>query len=112
MSPYVALGAVAVWAGSLWAAYSHGREAEEGAQAREALAAERASAVAAEAAASAIAAIQVQHETIIQPVQREVRERTVYRECRHSPDGLRGVNAALTGATGDGQLPAADPASR
>lgn len=71
---------------------------------------------AASAAATAISNIEVQRVEIIQPVERTIREKLVYRDCRHDPVGLRGVNAALTGARaeppGGGQLPAASAAGR
>lgn len=70
-------------------------------------------AAAQQGAASAIAAQQPINRTIVQKVQREIIETPVYRDCKHSPDGLRGVNAALTGRAepaGGGELPGAQPA--
>lgn len=65
-------------------------------------------------AATAISRIKVTNKTIHNEVQREVRIEPVYADCRHSPDGLRGVNAALTNrpveATGDRVMPGADSA--
>lgn len=67
-----------------------------------------------DAAALAISKIRVRHSQITNEVQREIIEKTVYRDCRHSPDGLRLVNQALSGGgaipAGGGKLPAADPA--
>lgn len=65
---------------------------------------------AASAAASAIARITVRHTTIRQEAEREIQVRTEYRDCRHSPEQLQRLNAALTGAPagsapGGGQLP-------
>lgn len=64
------------------------------------------------AAAAAISKIVVRNSTIRQEVEREIRTNTVYADCRHSDAGLRGVNAALTGAQtvtpGGGQLPGPD----
>ena len=58
-----------------------------------------------QAAAQEIAKIEIRHTTIRQKVQREIAERPVYRECNHSPDGLRLVNQALTsGANGADDL--------
>lgn len=66
------------------------------------------------AAAEAISKIKVVNTKIMNEVQREIIEKTVYRECRHSPVGLRLVNDALAGGgtvpVGGGKLPAADPA--
>ena len=50
-----------------------------------------------EAAAQEIAKIDIRHTTIRQKVQRETIEKPVYRDCSHSPDGLRLVNQALSG---------------
>lgn len=63
------------------------------------------------AAAGEIAKIKPRNVTIRQELQREIETRTEYRDCRHSPDGLRLVNEALTGrpqSAGGNQLPRAD----
>jgi hypothetical protein len=66
--------------------------------------------------AQAISKIKVINTTIQQEVQRETRTEPVYIDCRHTPDGLRLINAALTGArpdpSGGGKLPSVDPAGR
>ena len=49
-----------------------------------------------QSAAEAIAKIEVKHVTIRQRLDTEIREVPVYSGCRHSPDGLRLVNEALT----------------
>lgn len=70
-------------------------------------------AAALKAAAEAIAKIEVKSETHIQPMRTEIRTNTVYRECKHSADSLRHLNALITGdesAPGDGGVPAAKPA--
>ncbi|MGV3727718.1 hypothetical protein [Hydrogenophaga sp.] len=64
-------------------------------------------------AADSIAAMEIKNVTITQPIRTEVRTRTVYAECKHTPDGLRALNAAVTGRAepiGQGELPRADPA--
>lgn len=48
-------------------------------------------------AASAIAEMEIKNVTITQPIRTEVRTNTVYRDCKHSPDGLRSLNTAITG---------------
>ena len=48
-----------------------------------------------EAAAQSIATITVRHQTIRQEVQREIIEKPVYRDCRHSVDTFRLLNDAL-----------------
>lgn len=65
--------------------------------------------------ADLLAKIEVQNVQITQPVVREVRTNTVYRDCRHSPDGVRALNDALVGRpqpAGGGQLPRADAPGR
>ena len=63
------------------------------------------------AAARAISKIEVKSEKHIQPILTEVRTNTVYRECAHSPDSLRNLNALITGdeEPGRGGLPASNP---
>lgn len=114
MSPYAIIAAMLIFGAAVGGAYWQGRQdggaACEAAEAREAKIATKASDAAASAAAHAISKIEVQRVEITQPVLREIRERTVYRDCKHSPDGLRGINAALTGRAepaGGGELPAA-----
>lgn len=64
-----------------------------------------------DAAAKAIAKIEVTSEQIIQPIRTELRTNTVYRDCRHSDDGLLRLNAAITGQPlGASKLPRADSA--
>jgi hypothetical protein len=68
-----------------------------------------------QAAAESIAKIDVKTTTIRQKTEVITREVPVYGTCRHSADGLRNVNEALTGTespASDGKLPAPDPASR
>ena len=64
-----------------------------------------------DAAAAAIAKIEVTSEQIVQPLRMEIRTNTVYRDCRHSDDGLLRLNAAITGQPlGASKLPRADSA--
>ena len=61
-----------------------------------------------EGAAAAIAKLEIKNVTIKQRVERETREVPVYRDCRHSPGGMLGVNQALSGkpvSTGNSELP-------
>lgn len=60
------------------------------------------------AAAAAIARIEVKSETHIQPLRTEIRDNPVYRDCAHSPDGLRHLNALIEGDAGDGGVPEGD----
>ncbi len=65
-------------------------------------------------AAEAIAKLEPKLVTLKERVTREVIEKPVYRECVHSPDGLRDINAALTAQPGnpfaDRGVPVSDPA--
>ena len=105
----------AAWLASVaaasWWAYGAGRDAEVAIQAREERAVARATAAAVSAAASAISRIKVEHTTIQHEVQREISERVVYRDCKHSSEQLQRINAALTGTgsgtAGRGRLPGA-----
>lgn len=63
--------------------------------------------------ADAIQRIEIKHVTIRQTLEKEIYEKPVYRECRHSPGGLRDINAALSAGTvgaGDRKLPGIDAA--
>jgi hypothetical protein len=114
MSPWLILGlfvaAGALGGGSYWQGRQDGEAKIVAQEAREREIAAVAVDAAMNASAQAISAIKVQHRTITQEVQREVAERVVYRECLHSPDGLRNINAAITGhaqpePTGSGVVP-------
>lgn len=67
-------------------------------------------------AAYAIARNRPINQTIVQKAETIVRENTVYRDCRHAPDGVRNINRALTGidadVAGSGGMPDADAARR
>jgi len=63
-----------------------------------------------QAAAAEIARNKPRNLTINQKTEREIQLRTEYRDCHHSPDGVRLINEALTGRAepaGAGQLPGA-----
>lgn len=64
------------------------------------------------AAAGEIAKIKVRNVTVQQTLEKEIHEKPVYRDCRHTPDGLRSINAALAGTEPPdrGKLPEPDPA--
>ena len=106
-----AIGVLLAGAGGYVAGRADGRKLEAAehreveaaiAEARDALAA---------VAAEKISEIEVRNVTIRQKAETITREVPVYRDCRHDPDGLRLVNAALTGSDADpaqGGVPAAD----
>ncbi len=97
MNPWLLLAAAVALVGAYAAGRHDGAEIAEAAALRE----ERVAALAADAAqksaAKAIAGITVTNTTLRQTLEREVRENVVYRDCRHSADGLRILNAALAG---------------
>lgn len=107
----ILLVALAAAGGAYWQGRQDGRASCEAEAARDTRVAELASAQAAAAAASAIAKISVRHTTIRQESEREIQTRVEYRDCRHSPEQLQRLNAALTDTArpqppGGGQLPA------
>jgi hypothetical protein len=115
INPWALLAVVLAWLGSVGYAFNFGRDHEIGAQAREVQARAETFELAQKGAAEAISNIKVQHVEITQPIVREVRTNTVYADCRHTPDGLRAINAAITGRpqpVGGGQLPAASAPGR
>ena len=48
-------------------------------------------------AAEAIAKIEIKHTTVRAAVEKEIHEKLVYRECRHTDYALRRINSALIG---------------
>ena len=104
-----ALGLLVTIGGSYWKGRSDGYKIQEAETARIERVAREAYQSAQKAAAGEIAKIQVNNQTIVQKVQKEIYEKPVYlsADCRHTPDGLHYVNAALTGgaiSVGGGKL--------
>lgn len=95
--------ALALYSGGVWT----GKEWEQGQQAQRDEAAQAGKDAALNAAAAAIAKIDVRYVTITKPLEKEIHEKTVYRDCRHSPDAFRLLNDALENRqpAGDGKLP-------
>lgn len=93
-------------AGAGWWAYGAGQDHCEAAQARDDRVAQVAYDSAASATASAIAKIEIKNTTITQKMQKEVYEKTVYRDCHSGPDAVRLLNSTISAAT-----PGADTAS-
>lgn len=116
MNPYLILAGSLAFCVAVGGSYVKGRAdgkaIEEAAVAREERIATASREAAMKAAAEAIAGIEVKNVTIRQTLEKEIHEKPVYRDCRHSPDGLRSINDALSGAVraGGGELPAARPA--
>lgn len=63
------------------------------------------------AAAKAIAKIEVKSAPVKESLVREIRTVPVYRDCQHSPDGLRYLNTLITGQEGPVAGPPGLPAS-
>lgn len=55
-------------------------------------------------AAEAIAKISIKQVTIQGQLRHEIETHTIYRDCQHTPDGLRSINAALTNSTDGGSI--------
>jgi hypothetical protein len=112
--PWALLAVVLLIAASGASGYWKGGKDRENAivaqQAREAVIAQEAQDKALQAAADRIVKLDVENKTIHAKTEVIVREVPVYGDCRHSPDGLRNVNEALTGTKPDaeGRVPAAD----
>jgi uncharacterized protein HemX len=114
MNPYLIIAALVAVLAAGAGGFKLGADHEIAAQAREQNHIAEAVDAANTASAQAIAGIKVINKTIQNEVQREVQNNIVYRDCKHSPDGLRLLNEALTGSkpTGDSKLPKADPPGR
>lgn len=114
-NPYVLLGGVLAVVLAVGGAYIKGRgdgAALERAELKEdAELVRETREVAMRSAAEAIAAIEIKQVTIRQTLEKAINEKPAYRDCVHSPDGLRAVNAALTwpGPAGGSKLPGARP---
>lgn len=91
----IALVACALMAGLYWLGRVDGRALERGEQKRQAEIVRDVRDAALSGAAEAINKIEVKHVTVRQALEREIVERPVYRDCRHTPDGLRILNQAL-----------------
>jgi hypothetical protein len=95
LNPWLLLGAVFLILAAFGGGYLKGSADASSQHLREELLIHKASQAAQEAAAEQIAQIKIKHTTIQKAVHREVREKTVYRDCRHDDSGVRLINAAL-----------------
>ena len=114
-NPWVVLAVVLAWVGSLgivgYKAYHAGAEHEVATQAKIEKATAEARDLALDRAAEKVAQIDVRNTTIRAKTEVITREVPVYNDCRHDPDGVRNVNAALAGTdepAGKSELPKAD----
>jgi hypothetical protein len=119
MNPWALLGIVLAVGALTGAAYVRGRHDGENAEIASRQRVEDVRVAATEAAASAVASglarMKVTNTTIHQTLEKEVRENTVYRDCRSGPDAVRLLNstpgvASAASAPGGEQLPAAGAA--
>lgn len=117
MNPTAILAVIVLWGASVVGAFFYGsgvgRDGEIAKQASIQQAIEDTRIAAQEGAAHAISKIKVANTTIRGKTETIIRNDPVYVDCKHSPDGMRSVNEALTGrpgAAGDGKLPGTDAA--
>lgn len=117
LSPTIILGAILALiiscGGAFYGGYRHGYNVSEGNAAKIDLAIQKTQEAAALGTAAEIAKIKVVNQTIRQTLEKEIYEKPVYIDCRHSPIGLQSVNAALTGSRSDNlKLPGIDAAAK
>lgn len=97
---------------SYWKGERSGRQAVESRLLRDDAIARTATDAALKATAEAISKIEVKNVTIRQTLEKEIHKEPVYRDCRHTSDGLRTINNALTGSStisaSDSKLPGTD----
>ena len=108
IAAYVAIGGAVVSAAAFFYGMDVGADREVAAQERTRAAVQETRDLAQQGAAKAIADMEIKNVTITQPIRTEVRTRTVYAECKHTPDGVRALNSAITGRAepvGGGELP-------
>lgn len=118
MNPYLIIAACIAWGASVGGAFVYGtgvgKDSEIAGQAKINKAITETREAAQQGAADEIAKIKVVNATVRGKTETIVRENVVYRDCRHAPDSVRTINAALAGAlpepAGGGKLPASDPA--
>ena len=116
-SPTIILGAILALiiscGGAFYGGYRHGYNVSEGNAAKIDLVIKKTQEAAALGTAAEIAKIKVTNQTIRQTLEKEIYEKPVYFDCRHSAIGLQSVNAALTGSRSDSlQLPGANPPAK
>ncbi|VTU25414.1 hypothetical protein H4CHR_01589 [Variovorax sp. PBS-H4] len=100
-NPWALLAIVIAWgssiAGAGWYGMGIGRDQEIAGQSKIKQAIEDTREAAQQGAAYAIAALKPVNTTIVQKVQREITQNTVYRDCRVPADGVQLANQAITG---------------
>jgi len=120
MNPYVLLALVIGWGASVasagWYGIGLGEDRIIAKQASDEQIRRSTLEAAQQGAADAIAKLKPVNTTIVQKTQREIRENTVYAECRVPASGMQLANQAITGrpaeSAGGEQLPAANTPKR
>lgn len=114
MNPYLIIAALAAVLAAGAGGFKLGADHEVASQARAQEQLDKAVEVMATTAAESIAKIKVVNRTIQNEVRHETTTVPVYRDCAHTPNGLRLVNQALDPAgpfaVGGGKLPKVDKA--
>lgn len=112
MNPYLILAALAAILGAYFYGRHDGSEIAAAQRLRDEQVARQVFDQAQAAAAGEIAKIKVRNVTVQQTLEKEIHEKPVYRDCRHTPDGLRSINAAILGTepADRGKLPDPDTA--
>lgn len=115
INPWVILAAVVAVIAAYMGGRHDGREIADAQRLRDEQVARQVFDQAQAAAAGEIAKIKVINKTIHAEVRREIHQEPVYRDCRNTDVGLRGINAALAGRpepADGGKLPDLDAARR
>jgi hypothetical protein len=120
INPYILLALVVGWgasvAGAGWYGLEAGDDRATARQARDEQIRKQTFDAAQEGAAAAIAKNKPINTTIVQKTQKEIRENTIYADCRVPASGLQLANQAITGRpaepAGGEQLPAPDAPKR
>jgi len=120
MNPYVLLALVIGWgasvAGAGWYGMGLGEDRIIAKQASDDKIRQETREAAQQGAADAIAKLKPVNTTIVQKTQREIRENTVYAECRVPAAGVQLANQAITGRpaepAGSSSLPGTDAPKR
>ena len=107
MTPYLIAGAALI---SAAAGFYGGLRIKQGEWDAATVAAQTEREAALTTIAESIQKIDVKQQTIRERVIRETVEKPVYRDCRHEPDSLRDINAALSVPAGASDVPASDAA--
>jgi hypothetical protein len=100
INPYALLGAGILAVSLAVGGFTFGVKYQRGQEARAEQLIARVRDEAQRGAAEAIAQIKINNTTIRQQLETQVRENTVYRDCKLDPDSFRLLNDALSGAPG------------